>query len=286
MEDRADPLPDAGDGAAPPRKRRGIQSILTGFRIIDCLVQAGEPLPLKELAARAGLTPSNLQFYLISLSEVGIVTQEPRTGRYGLGPYSLQLGIFGLQQFDVYKSAFHRIEALARDTGHAVFLGVWGNAGPTIIHRAEGSYNRSVFELRLGSVLPLLRSALGRLFLAHLPEDLTRAMLERELQDLATANTVPEGSDIPRSRVEAREMAEAVRAGGLSRCRGGLLSDHTAISAPVFDHTGRILAGMTIMGHVNVLSDDPEGPVARVLRETARTVSDEAGATARHGFGF
>jgi DNA-binding IclR family transcriptional regulator len=111
-------------------------------------------------------------------------------------------------------------------------------------------------------------------------------MLERELQELATANTLPEGSDTPRSRVEARVMAEEIRAAGLSRCRGGLLSDHTAVSAPVFDHTGRILAGMTIMGHVNVLSDDPEGPVAGVLRDTARIVSEEAGATARHYLTF
>jgi len=284
MEDHADPIRN-DDSAARPR-RRGIQSILTGFRVIDYLVQAREPVPLKQIAEGTGLSASNLQFYLISLTEVGIVAQDPRSGHYGLGPYSLQLGIFGLQQFDVYKAAFHRIESLARDTGHAVFLGVWGNTGPTIIHRAEGSYNRSVFELRLGSVLPLLRSALGRLFLAHLPEDLTRAMLERELHDLSQANTLAEGSDTPRNRVEAQRMGAAIRETGLSACRGGLLSDHTAISAPVFDHTGRILAGMTIMGHVNVLDDAPDGAVAQALLEMSRGVSEEAGATTRHYLSF
>jgi len=61
-----------------------------------------------------------------------------------------------------------------------------------------------------------------------------------------------------------------------------LLSDHTAISAPVFDHTGRILAGVTIMGHVNVLNDDLDGPVAERLRSVSTTVSREAGGAAHY----
>lgn len=270
------PAGGSGEGAPARRPRKGIQSILTGFRILDYLIAARRPVPLKQIAEGTGLTPSKLQFYLVSLTEVGVVAQDRRTGHYGLGPYTLQLGIVGLQQFDVYGAAFDRMRDLAEETGHTVFLGVWGDTGPTIIHRAEGGLSQSIFELKLGAVLPLLTSALGRLFMAYLPEPLIQGSLDRELQDLSRSRMLPEGSDTPRSRTEAQEMGAAIRAAGLSRCRGGLLSDHTAISAPILDHTGRILAGVTIMGHVNVLNDDPEGPVAARLRDLSARVTEEA----------
>jgi DNA-binding IclR family transcriptional regulator len=273
--------PDRFDDAARPR-RRGIQSIVTGFRVLDFLVKAGQPVPLREIATGTGLSASKLQFYLISLAEVGVVAQDPNSGFYGLGPYTLQLGISGLQQFDIYKSAFARMERLAQETGHSVFLGVWGNEGPTIVHRSEGSYNRSIFELRLGSVLPVLRSALGRLFVAHLPASLTAGLVDQELSEFTRNNLATSGIDVPRTRLEVQALSEAIRAQGFSTARSGLLSDHTAISAPVFDHAGKIISGLTIMGHVNSLNDADDSPIVAEMIGLAAEISAEAGATVRH----
>jgi DNA-binding IclR family transcriptional regulator len=272
--------PDTFDEARP--RRKGIQSIVTGFRVLDFLVKAGQPAPLREIAAGTGLSASKLQFYLISLAEVGVVAQDVKSGFYGLGPYTLQLGISGLQQFDIYKSAFDRMERLAQETGHSVFLGVWGNEGPTIVHRSEGSYNRSIFELRLGSVLPVLRSALGRLFVAYLPATLTAALVDQELSEFTRNNLATAGIDLPRTRLEVQTLGETVRMRGYSTARGGLLSDHTAISAPVFDHAGKIISGLTIMGHVNALNDADDSPIVAEMVGLAAEISAEAGRTVRH----
>lgn len=275
---------EAEDGGKP--RRRGIQSIVTGFRVLDFLVRAGQPVALKDIATGTGLSASKLQFYLISLAEVGAVAQEPATGRYGLGPYTLQLGISGLQQFDIYKSAYSRMETLSQETGHSVFLGVWGNEGPTIVHRTEGSYNRSIFELRLGSVLPVLRSALGRLFLAYLPATITAAAVDLELSELTRNNPGAGPADVPRTRLEVQALAARIREQRFSVARGGLLSDHTAVSAPVFDHAGKIVSGLTIMGHVNSLNDAEDGPIVAEMRSLADEISAEAGATVRHYMAF
>lgn len=71
------------------------------FRVIDFLVNAGRPLPLKDIAAGTGLSASKLHFYLVSLLEIGVAHQDSNTGHYGLGPYTLKLGIAGLEQFDI-----------------------------------------------------------------------------------------------------------------------------------------------------------------------------------------
>lgn len=259
------------DGAEDPKitvpRRKGIQSILTGFQVLDFLLKAGQAVPLRDIAAGTGLSASKLQFYLISLAEVGAVKQDVQTGHYGLGAYTLRLGIAGLQQFDIYQSAHARMEQLAKDTGATVFLGVWGDQGPTVIHRTESPSRHPIFDLRLGAVLPITGSALGRLFLAYLPKSVTA---DHVIGGIASFE----------------DSSRHIRQARLSISRAELLAEHTAISAPIFDQSGRILAGITLMGPQNLLSDDPDSAAARALKTLTETISHEAGATTQHYLDF
>lgn len=266
-----------------PKKgqRKGIQSLVTGFEVIDFLLKCGKPVPLREISKGTGLSPSKLQFYLVSLVEVQVVHQDSQSGHYGLGPYTLQLGIAGLQQFDIFEAARWRLDEFAEQHGHNVFMGVWGNQGPTIVHRVSGHHSRSLLELRLGSVLPVLRSALGRVFYAFLPDSVTNGHVDREMSE---AMHRPAGTDLemPSNVSALKALREDIQSRRMSRCRGGLLSDHTAMSAPVFDYRGKIIAGVTVMGPINSLDDEYEGAVASDLRRIADEISQEAGQTTTH----
>jgi DNA-binding IclR family transcriptional regulator len=265
----------------PPAKtssdRKGIQSIEIGFRIVDFLVNAGKPVPLKDIAKGTSIAPSNLNFYLVSLVKVGIASQEQSTGFYGLGPYTLKLGLAGLEQFDILAVARDRMVDLANSLGHSVFLGVWGNNGPTIVHRVDAVHSRPVFELRIGSVLPVLRSALGRIFMAHLPEQMTSTLVDAEMADAVRLAAAGRSTDVPRNRLELQALIAQIQKSGMSRCRSGLLSDFTAMSAPIFDHSGTIISALTVMGQIGVLDDNLDGPSARAVKELADLVSADAG---------
>lgn len=268
------------DGTAEDKKspaRRGIQSIQIGFRILDYLRSAGRPVPLKLIAAGTGMTVANVHYYMVSFQEVGIVRQDADTGFYALGSYALKLGMAALEQFDVFTVARPVMAELAAAVGHTVFLGVWGNRGPTIVYRVEGGDSRPILEIRVGSVLPLLRSALGRNFLAHLPRALTRELLEQEMKQYQVDGSLVEISDMPRSPGDVDNMIAAARRSGLSRCRDALLPHYTSLSAPIFDHAGFMIAAITLMGPVGALDDDPAGATARTLLDRARQISREAG---------
>lgn len=264
-----------------PKKapRKGIQSLETGFRILDFLVKAGQPVALKGIAQGTGLSPSSINFYLVSLVKIGAALQDSRSGHYGLGPYAVRLGLAGLEQFDLFAVSRDRLLALANTVGHSVFLGVWGNHGPTIIYRADGIHSRSIFELRVGSVLPVLRSALGRLFLTHLPEPVTAEFVDAELKDFRHPSAeLSKGeltsSDVLRNRLDVKKMVQQTRQFGMSRCRSGILSDFTAMSAPIFDYGGSICAGITVMGRIGVLDDDLLGTTAKAVSDLARELSN------------
>ncbi|HEY9272245.1 IclR family transcriptional regulator, partial [Achromobacter sp.] len=260
---------------APAAARRGIQSIEVGFRILDVIRKAGRPLPLKEIADACELTVPNVHYYLVSFQKVGVVQQHADTGHYGLGPYALRLGLAALEQFDVFTTARPIMAEVAAITGHTVFLGVWGNKGPTIVYRVEGARSRPLLELRVGSVLPLLSSALGRNFLAHLPEASTRELLEQEMAAAGADGYGAGGRSYTQKDVQA--IREEVLKHHLSRCRDALLPHFTSLSAPIFDMLGEMKAAITLMGPVGAIDDDLQSDTARLLSEKARSISATAG---------
>lgn len=277
-----DPAPAPARGAKPGKTttvqrsgRRGIQSIEIGFKILDYLRTEMRPVPLKMIAASTGMSAANVHYYLVSFQAVGIVRQETDTGCYALGPYALKLGMAAIEQFDVFAVARPAMTELATTIGHTVFLGVWGNRGPTIIYRVEGGASRPIIELRVGSVLSLLRSALGRNFLAHLPRSLTGEMLDQELKEELTREKRLD--DAPTTKAEVEEMMDTIRRDGISRCRDALLPNFTSLSAPIFDQDGFMIAAITMMGPIGILNDDLKGATATALMSHARSISVTAG---------
>lgn len=266
----------AREPAAAKSAQRGIQSVEIGFKILDVLLRAGGPLPLGRIAEQAELAVANAHYYLVSFQRVGVVQQDSDTGHYGLGSYALKLGVAALEQFDVYKLARAAMKAISAESGHTVFLGVWGNKGPTIVNRAEGGKSQPLLELRVGSVLPLLSSALGRNFLAHLPPAATQQAVQDELR-LQAPLAHPPGAELPRTLDEVQALTADIRAQGFSRCQNTLLPHFTSLSVPIFDLSGTIIAALTVMGPSHLLDQESEGQVLGLLRQHAAEISQTAG---------
>ena len=111
--------------------------------------------------------------YLVSLERRGYVEQDPASARYRLGPQALHTGLAALAEVDFVKLAADGLDALSSAIGQTVFISIWGQHGPTIaVARRTPARDR---ERAVGSVLPLLNSATGRVYAAWLPEDLAPA---------------------------------------------------------------------------------------------------------------
>src|SRR5438105_14854424 len=124
-----------GDASEPksPKEQRGIQSVEVGGKLLHALAHHGRPMPLKDLARDAGMAPAKAHPYLVSFGKIGLVEQDRASGRYGLGPLSLQLGLMSLQQADPVRLAAPLLADLALSIGHTVAIAVWGTRGPTIV---------------------------------------------------------------------------------------------------------------------------------------------------------
>ncbi|MEX8517245.1 MAG: IclR family transcriptional regulator [Leptothrix sp. (in: b-proteobacteria)] len=264
-------MPPLGDAESAGRTSRGIQSVEVGGQLLLALAHTGRPMALKDLAQAAGMTPAKAHPYLVSFGKIGLIGQDDATGRYGLGPLALQLGLISLQQVDPVRLASAELPALARQIGHTVAIAVWGNRGPTIIRLEEGPAAVHV-NMRHGTVVSVRGTASGRLFAALLPRDKVLAALRVD-QAAGSADPVGAGFDI---EFEA-ELAQ-IRQTGLSRTVGGTVPGVTALAVPVYDGFGAMVLGLITIGPSATLDPDPAGPAVRALRQCAEALSRGLGA--------
>ncbi|MDA5193273.1 IclR family transcriptional regulator [Govanella unica] len=263
--------------AAARPLRKGIQSIEIGYSILAVLMQSARPLPLKTISQQSGLSPSKAHSYLVTFCALEMVVQHQDSGSYALGPAALRLGLGYLDQFDLFTATRPAMSTLAEDIGATIFLGVWGNRGPTIVYRVDGPFSQALFDLRVGSVLPLLRSAVGRNLAAHLPSNIVKPFITAELDQLRPTAEAEDSIDNPQTLGTVDRMLDAVRKDGISRCRGGLMSDFTALSVPIFDFSGGIHGALTVMGRLNHFDDSLDGRPATLLKATCQSISSSCG---------
>lgn len=262
-------------------ERRGIQSIEVGGALLQALVRVGAPMMLKDLAREAGMPPAKAHPYLVSFGKLGLIEQDPVTGRYGLGPFSLQMGLTALHGLDPLKAATTEISRLADEIQLNVAIAVWGNHGPTIVRIEESSKPIHV-NMRPGTVMtPLLLSATGRVFAALLPHRITRPLVDKELSQLAAA---PQ----PALRMSQRHVDEVlaeVREHGMARALGNPIPGINAFSAPVFDHSGNLALAITAMGPAGSFDPAWDGPTARKVKACAEGISSRLGMVEGEGRG-
>src|SRR5579864_3458057 len=103
--DAIEPSYDDREEAGEEKLRSGIQSIEVGFRLLEVLTNEPRAMMLRDLAQRAGMSPAKAHRYLVSFLRLGVVSQDPLSGRYELGGFALQLGLARLARVDGVKLA-------------------------------------------------------------------------------------------------------------------------------------------------------------------------------------
>lgn len=247
--------------AVGERVSRGIQSIEVGGQLLLALAHHGRPMALKDLAREAGMAPAKAHPYLVSFGKIGLIEQEPASGRYGLGPLALQLGLISLQQYDPVRLATPLIEELAQQLGHTVAIAVWGNRGPTIVRVAEPPAPVHV-AMRHGTVMSLTGTASGWLFAAHRPRAAVLAVLEAEHT---------------RADASFEERLAEVRRRGMARAVDLSMPGVSALAAPVFDGTGALVLSITAIGATAAFDTRWDGTLAAALRRMAGDLSRRLG---------
>ena len=250
---------------------RGIQSVITGGRLLAVMAEAGRPLMLRDVAAGADMTPGQAHAYLVSFREIGLVEQVSGSGLYQLGPFALQLGLARMRGMQALRLASDAVPDLAIESGLMVTVSVWGAFGATIVH-VEEAVDQLHVNLRAGAVYSLRGTATGRVFAAFLPEQVVKRHLSVERRGQADSRRIGGAA-----RQDGAEDAARTRAMGYATAAGSPIPGINAISAPVFDHTGQLQLAITLIGLAEETDILPGSPHTERVARFASALSEQLG---------
>lgn len=240
-------------------RRRGIQSVEIGMRVLEALATLGEAVPLSAIAQAADMPPPQAHRYLQSLIAAGMAQQQPTSGRYDLGPAALKLGLAALARMDAFQLADTAIAEFVRRTNLTVQVAALGPLGPTIVRWLMGR-PPVMTSFNIGSVLPLLYSATGQVFLSFMPEAETDHLLAREL------------AEGPMRRQDADELRANVREHGFAHVEGLMVPGLSATAFPIFDLQGRVALTATALlpAPFHSLKKEATGELGTLCRDISR----------------
>lgn len=244
------------------KKRAGIQSVEIGMRVLDTLANMAGPRPLAAIVKGCGLSPSQTHRYLASLTEAGMVKQDAN-GDYDLGPAALTLGLSALARIDVFRIADDKLSAFCAATGATVLVAALGPAGPIIIRWHVGR-PPIVTSLGLGSVLSLLHSATGQIFLAFRPEQEVEAFVASER---AQSSSMDDKA--------VQKLKDKVRSTGSAEVGGTFIPGLNAKAYPIFDLQGHTILSATLVtasGRGGLSGDKTAAKLRAVCEDISRAV--------------
>lgn len=245
--------------------RQGIQSVEIASRVLFALERAGSSLTLNELAKQCGEAPNKIHRYLVSLGRSGLTSQSPTTGRYDLGPALRRLGAEAIRRTNEVAVATDHVIALSNETGHAVNLSVWGEDGPILVRWDYGRHALSL-TARIGATLPIIESAAGQVFLAHLPDAMTASALERQYGRLTA-----------RQLADVEQIKARVRRRGFAEVKGGLITGQMSYAVLVASATEPMPLVATMVVPMDVVDEVVAMNAPRALIKCAADIVAELG---------
>ena len=245
--------------ALPTNDRRtGSQSVERALAVLRCFETGPGDLGVSEIAGRVGLSVSTAHRLTRALTAGGLLTQDPRTERYKLGPALVVLGRRAEAQLG-YASALPALEALAATTGESVNLGIRaGDEVLVVLHVASPQPLR--FAQEPGSRVPVHASAMGKVLLAWADDPV------REVKRLP-----PIARSTDRTITDPEQLAAQLPA---IRAQGWALNDEErnlgvrAVAVPVLDRSGLAVAAVAV-----------QGPTVRIRDERLPVLGAEIAAT-------
>jgi len=248
-------------------RRQRVQAAETGMVILKALSRLNGRASLNALSLAVKESPAKVHRYLVSLIEEGLVAQDDISQHYYLGLEAMLIGLAAMRQADPVRITEPSLARLRESLDVTCFVAVMGNMGPTIIRFDEPGLPVSV-NVRVGSVLSMLWSATGRIFLGLLPEPRIRAIADKELAIASTELRAQLDADDP-----IGQLCSDVRAAQCAVVKDTNLKGISAVSAPVYNNAGRLCASLTALGATGGFDSSIDGAIALAVKHEALTAS-------------
>ncbi len=227
----------------PSRDQQPPRTIRTFDRGLDVLFAFGgdrTELGVTDISRRLGLNKATVSRLLRTLARKGVVAENPQTRKYRLTFRLLEIVTNQLQLIDVRTKSLSYVRRLRDVTEETAGLYVASGFDRTCIALEE-----SPLEVRrttlLGRARPITSGTTGRVLLAYRPPEEVLGILAAQPPPALTPFSIIDSQAFLIALARVREQGYAV---GVDQTTIGI----SGVAAPVFDHTGRVVAALSVSG--------------------------------------
>jgi IclR family acetate operon transcriptional repressor len=240
-------------------------SIDKALTVLEALAEHSR---VTDIAVGTGLPKSTVHRILQSLVGWGFARTDGNGG-YLPGPRILTLAGKVMSRFDPAQHADSALQGLRDRTGFTVHFAIRSGDEAVYVRKLEGLRPYQMGS-RVGMSLRLHSTSIGKAILAQLSDREVAAITSRTGLDPRTQHTITDVDALVAHLTEVRRRGHAIDDEENER---GI----RCVGAPVFDHTGAVMGGISVSGLAFEVDADDTTLIAEVVA-AARDVSLAMGA--------
>jgi len=179
-----------------------------------------------------------------------------------------ELGRVVLATMGLHREAIPFVEELARETGEAVHMGVFNGTEVVSIEKTDSAHGLTPV-ITIGKGAPAYCTGVGKVLLAYQPDSVIDHICNMGLPR-HTPTTITDSATL-------REELARIRALGYAVDDAELHPDVRCVAAPVRDHTGNVVASLSVSGLASRITKDATPALADKVRLVAAKLSARLG---------
>jgi DNA-binding IclR family transcriptional regulator len=215
-----------------------VNAIVRAFSLLEIFSLKRNELTISEIKAETGMPISTIHRLLGTMERIGYIRQNPENGKYRLGLKSFILGSRVKMTAEIQSVADPIMKKLSEKYNETVHLATELDGAVLCLKKVEASHHISVTP-DAGGAASLYCTSVGKCLMAFAGEARRRDLLNTIELTKFTSHTITEKAEL------IRQLA-VIREAGYAMDNQELEIGLTCIGAPVFDHSGKCIAAVSI----------------------------------------
>jgi DNA-binding IclR family transcriptional regulator len=253
----------------PVAEQAKVPAVERALAVLEILAESKRGFSISEMARRLGVAKSSIHLILTTLERRGYLLKNPQSRRYFVGLKLVSLAQVALDGFEVRERAVPFLLSLAAKTGLSVHMAVLEGNEAVLIERIE-SPGLVKLNTWVGQRMHINCTAVGKVLTAFLSEEEFKRTVQAKRLIKHNQNTIS-------SIGKFREELSRVRAAGYAVDDEEEEVGVRCVGAPVFDHSNRVVAALSVAGTTTQIPENRIKELARLVQDTGTRISRELG---------
>jgi DNA-binding IclR family transcriptional regulator len=219
------------------------------------------------------MAKSTLHGILSTLVEIGYVSQNPDTDLYQLGLRFFEIGSSISNNWNERQIASPYMQKILEQTGETVHMAVLSDGEVLYINKQESSRSIQIVTSN-GVKLPAHCTGLGKALLSGLSSEEVKYICDAKGMAKLTEQTITSYEALMTELATVQER-------GYSVDNQEFMEGLRCIAVPVFNHSGKVTAAISIAGPISRMRDDDFEFNKKCLMIASREISKKLGYTGK-----